>query len=217
MTSTRLPTTERSNRPSDCPDAACGAPLDLPYLCNMCGTLLRPPPCLTHFERFGLEPTLGVDPADLEQRYLDLTRRLHPDRMIGRDAKTQNRALLLSSALNQAYAQLSDERLRAEHLLEIKGGKTAEEDKRTPQAFLLEILDLREEVEAAQAADDTEALARFAAQAEREREACLERVRAAFADPAFPTPALLEAIRQQLNVVKYWVTLTQDLEGVPSR
>lgn len=209
----KLPTSGRQKRPVDCPDTGCGAPLQLPYLCHACGSLMRPPPGLDHFARFGLPASMDLDLAALESSYMDLCRRMHPDRMIAKDTTTQSRALMLSSALNEAYAQLKDERSRAEHLLRLKGGKTADEDKRTPQAFLIEMLDLREEVEAAQASGDEAALEPFRARADREQTRLLARVRELFADPAFPTPELLDAIRLELNVVKYWVTLLDDLAG----
>lgn len=209
--SRRLP--RAGARPAICPDSDCQAPLELPYMCHSCGGLLRDLPGLTHFARLGVAPSMDVEPAALEQRYLDLSRRLHPDRMIRKGAQTQGRALALSAALNQAYNALKDERQRAEHLLQIHGGKTADQDKRTPPAFLMEQMELREEVEEAQAAGDAERLRGFLQRARDERAAGLAAARASFADPAFPTPELLATIREQLNVVAYWQSLAGELEA----
>jgi len=210
-TSRRLPLA--GGRPRICPDTGCEAPLELPYMCHSCGTLLRDLPGLTHFARLGVAPTLDVRPADLEERYLDLSRRLHPDRMVRKGPQTQARALALSAALNQAYNALRDERQRAEHLLAIHGGKTADQDRRTPPAFLVEQLELREQVEAARAAGDADRLHAFGARAREQRAAGLARVRALFADPTFPSPELLSAIREQLNVVAYWQSLASELDA----
>lgn len=212
VASRRLKTVEET-RPGTCPDPACDAHLELPYLCHTCGTLLRDPPGLSHFGRFGLPPRFELDLAELERRYLDLSRRLHPDRRIGKGPQVQARALILSSALNEAYAALKDERLRAEHLLQVWGGPTAEQDKRTPPGFLMEQLELREELEEAKARGDRPRLEAGRAQAHAERAGCLARVRALFATEGFPRPELLTELREQLNVVRYWATLEEELSA----
>ncbi len=214
MASRRLLELAGQERPSTCPEKQCDANLQLPYLCHVCGSLLRDPPGLSHFERFGLEPSMEVDLAELERRYLDLSRRLHPDRMISKGPKTQSRALVLSSQLNRAYGALKDERLRAEHLLALRGGKTADQDKRTPAAFLMEQMELREELEAAQASGDRAALERARERAQREQAACLARVRELLGkEPCPGDDALLAEVREQLNVVKYWITLEEEMRA----
>lgn len=193
-----------------CP--SCEAELELPYLCEECGELLRDPPGgLNAFERFGLPVRYELDREELEARYLRLSRRLHPDRQIGKPAARQSRALILSSALNEAYSLLKDPRQRAEHLLVSCGGKSADQDKSTPAAFLMEQMELREEVEAAQAQGDAAALARFAERAQREQRACYQALGRIFADATFPTDALLKQAREQLNVLKYWLTFAAEV------
>ncbi len=199
----KLPTA----RPLTCPERACEAPLDLPYLCNTCGTLLRPPPGISHFERFGIEPTLDVDLDDLETRYMKLSRKLHPDRMLGKARSVQSRALVLSSALNDSYQVLKDERSRAEHLLQLYGGPSAEQEKRTPQALLLEMLELHEEIEELEERPDPARAIELRALGSERMTACLAGVRELFGDQhCYPTREALSDIRELLNVAKYWVT-----------
>lgn len=190
--------------------AACQAELRLPFLCEACGELFRDPVGgLDAFARFGLEPSFELDLSALEQRHLQLSRRLHPDRLIGKDPRQQARALTLSSALNEAYALLQDERRRAELLLVLGGGKTAERDKRTPPAFLLEQLELREAVEEARAAGRP--LDEFAARAERERRAVRDEVARLLGEPSWPSDSLREELRLQLNLWKYWLMFGEQL------
>lgn len=191
--------------------SACEAELTLPFLCEGCGELFRDPVGgLNAFERFGLDPSFELDLPALEERHLKLSRRLHPDRLIGKDPRQQGRALTLSSALNEAYALLKDERRRAEHLLGIAGGKGADQDKRTPQAFLIDQLELREEIEAAQAQGAP--LDAFQARAAREQRALRDEVARLLGDGAWPSPGLKDALRLQLNVWKYWLTLSEELK-----
>ena len=190
--------------------SACQAELRLPFLCEGCGELFRDPVGgLNAYERFGLVPSFEVDLRALEERHLQLSRRLHPDRLIGKDPRQQGRALTLSSALNEAYALLKDERRRAEHLLGIAGGKGADQDKRTPQAFLIDQLELREEIEGAQAQGAP--LDAFRERAAREQRALRAEVARILGDAAWPSPALLDALRLQANVWKYWLTLDEEL------
>lgn len=207
--SERLPLAER--RPATCPQSECAAPLELPYLCGTCGELLRAPAGMSHFARFGLRPRMDLDLDALERKYIELSRHLHPDRVVGKKPSVQSRALVLSSALNDAYRTLKDRRLRAEHLLAVHGGAAPEQDKSTPQELLLEMMDLHEAVEAAHEAGDRARLEELRALADEREAQALDQVGQAFADPAFPTPELLAAVRQHLNVAKYWVTLRSEV------
>lgn len=193
--------------------SACQAELSLPFLCEGCGELFRDPVGgLNAFQRFGLEPSYELDLEALETRHLQLSRRLHPDRLIGKDPRQQGRALTLSSALNEAYELLRDERRRAEHLVVVSGGKTADQDKRTPQTFLMEQLELREDLEAAKERGDEAALAEGRARTKSEQEASQAALAKLFSDPAWPNQELLDAARLQLNVWKYWITLGHELD-----
>lgn len=191
---------------------ACGAALRVPYLCEGCGALLREPPGLDHFARFGLAPAIDVDLGALEARHLELSRRLHPDRAVRAGAQTQARALVLTAGLNEAWRVLRDFDLRAEYLLRLHGGPTAEQEKRTAQCFLLRQLELREELEAAQEAGDRPRLQRLLDEVQPEITATRERVRAAFLDPRFPAPELLAQVRLELNALRYWASARAELE-----
>lgn len=190
----------------------CGAALRVPYLCEGCGALLREPPGLDHFARLGLTPAIDVDPAALQARHLELSRRLHPDRAVRATPQVQARALVLSAGLNEAFRVLSDFDLRAEYLLRLHGGPTAEQEKRTPQCFLLRQLELREELEAAQEANDRPRLQRLLDEVQPETEATRARVREAFLDPRFPAHELLAQVRLELNALRYWASARAELE-----
>lgn len=190
----------------------CQAALSLPFVCEGCGQLFRDPVGgLSAFQRFGINPSFALDLEALETRHLQLSRRLHPDRLIGKDPRQQGRALTLSSALNEAYGLLRDERRRAEHLVQTSGGKTADQDKRTPPMFLMEQLELREDLEAAKSKGDEAALAKGRDRTQAEQSAARESLVQLFADPAWPSEALLDAARLRLNVWKYWITLGKEL------
>jgi molecular chaperone HscB len=103
----------------------------------------------THFERLGLPRRFSVDPAAVEREYLARSRQVHPDfHRLGPEAE-QRASLELSAALNEAYLTLKDPFRRAEYLLGLLGGPTAQDEKNLDQVFLLEMMDLRERIEEA--------------------------------------------------------------------
>lgn len=102
-----------------------------------------------YFHRLGLPRRFAVDAAELERAYLARSRAVHPDYHLSGSSSDLNASLELSAALNEAYNNLRDPFLRAEHLLALEGGPSAGEQKQVPPAFLAEMLDAREEIEAA--------------------------------------------------------------------
>jgi molecular chaperone HscB len=102
-----------------------------------------------HFARLGLPRRFALDATELEREYLSRSRAAHPDYHLAGRTADLGASLELSAALNEAYAALRDPFARAEHLLALHGGPSAAEHKQVPPAFLAEMLEAREEVEAA--------------------------------------------------------------------
>ncbi len=70
-----------------------------------------------YFALFGLEPTLHLDPKDLEQRYFRLSRQWHPDLFARKSPAEQQEALDQTALLNDAYRTLKDPVKRAEYFI----------------------------------------------------------------------------------------------------
>ena len=158
----------------NCP--ACGeAPLSA-LACLRCGAVLTRHPQASAFEDLGLPRSVGLDLDAAERTYLRLSRLLHPDFHGGADAATVERANRNSALLNEAWDTLSDPARRAEFLLELLAPGALEAAKTLSPAFLMEAMELSEQVE--QAAGDTEALAALREQVEGEVAARLAEVTA---------------------------------------
>ncbi len=168
-----------------------------------------------HFHRLGLPRRFGVDPGELERAYLARSRAVHPDYHLAGSSADLNASLELSAALNEAYNTLRDSFARAEHLLSLEGGPSAAEHKQMPPAFLAEMLDAREEIEAARGKPaQVERLERtFAARFD----AIMAEVAGVFDQLAAITPddprraELAVRVRGQLNAAKYVRGLIRDL------
>src|SRR5271154_3579525 len=127
------------------------------------------PDKLDHFALFGLPRKLWIEMAGLEQKFLQMSWKLHPDNFVNAPADEQERSLKRSSEVNDAYRILRDPVARVEYLLEIEGTrKEGEHKQQAPPELLEEVFELNEsldELREAQAAegDTTELKARLAA------------------------------------------------------
>jgi molecular chaperone HscB len=140
-------------------------------------------PTLDHFARFGLALRWQLDRNELEDRYLEGSRRVHPDRHANADAATRRSALEHSAALNEAYAVLRDAVRRAEYLVKLGGIDLDSSDPASgaphpEQSFLIEMIERREQLEQiieGGAKNREEALAELHDEVERELEAVFDR------------------------------------------
>src|SRR5271163_401371 len=122
-----------------------------------------------YFALFDLPRKLWIEMAQMEQKFLQLSWKLHPDNFVNAPANEQERSLKRSSEVNDAYRVLRDPVARVEYLLEIEGTrKEGEHKQQAPPELLEEVFELNEsldELREAQAAegDTTELKARLAA------------------------------------------------------
>ncbi len=135
-------------------------------------------PSRNHFERLGLAPAVALDREALESAYLERSRRVHPDRFVTADAATQRLAMEHAAAVNEAYQVLRSPLRRAEYLVKLGGIDLDSSDAGTgapkpTQAFLIEMIERREGLEAATEAG-LEALEDLADELADEREAIVD-------------------------------------------
>lgn len=165
------------------------------------------------FERLGLPRRFSVDPAVVEREYLTRSRDLHPD-FHGRGTPEEQRASLdQTAALNEAYLTIKDWFRRAEYLLGLYGGPSAQQEKNLDQEFLMEMMELRERIEEARTTLCSATAAIEDDLAERES-AFRHEITARFEQAESATGAdrigLIE-VRKSLNAVKTIRSLIRDL------
>ena len=103
---------------------------------------------LDHFSRFGLPRKLWIEMGALEQKFLQLSWKLHPDNFVNAAAEEQERSLQESSRLNDAYRVLRDPVARVQYLLEIEGTrKEGEQKQQAPPELLEEVFELNESLD----------------------------------------------------------------------
>ena len=102
-------------------------------------------PC--HFALFDLQPSFRLDLEQLATRYRELARQVHPDRFADAGESEQRVALERSACLNEAYQVLKTPSQRARYLLALRGDELPLEVTVQDPDFLLQQMQLREELE----------------------------------------------------------------------
>lgn len=192
----------------------CGAAVFGAFFCPSCDTLQKP--SHDYFSIFGLERKLSLDNAALQQRYYELTRRLHPDRFTRRSQRERDYSLEISSVLNDAYRVLRDPVARAEYVLKQEGlDLSGQRSKDVPQELLEEVFELNMALEElrqgdAQARERLEQAGEKFRQIRREIDAQLEQLFSQFDQGG--GRKTLEKIRSVLNRRRYIQNLVVEVE-----
>lgn len=115
---------------------------------------------MTYFELFDISPSFEVDLQQLKTKYRQLQQQHHPDKnQQDQTADSQNtNAVLQSSQINQAYQTLSCADSRAAYLLKLNKQDNGLENSIGDMDFLQHALELREQLEEAQTAEQLASL-----------------------------------------------------------
>ena len=118
------------------------------HFCSHCGKLLPMQQGTDYFSLMEMPRKLWINMQDLEQKYLQLSWKLHPDKFVGASEQERELSLQHSSELNDAYRALRDPVGRVEYLLGIEGERKEGEKKQTaPPELLEEVFELNESLD----------------------------------------------------------------------
>ena len=150
--------------------------------------------------------------ADLERRFRDLSRQLHPDRFARAEPRERRLSLERATRLNDAYRALKDWRARAAYLLKLAGTDVFAEGRTFADPdFLEEQLEWREELALATADGDADRLARIAADARERLRRLEEEVARRFADERWFSDLPVD-IARRLSRARYYDNIVADAE-----
>jgi len=101
-----------------------------------------------YFELFGLKTTFGINEQALQSAYQVQVSTFHPDKFASKSSSEQLQALQNTSLLNSAYDTLKSPLERASYLLTLQEVNPFDEkDTQMDSHFLLEQIELREQLE----------------------------------------------------------------------
>lgn len=151
------------------------------------------------YQTLGLPVSFDLDPQAVERAYLARVASVHPDLGSG---LPDDEVLSEAAELNRARQTLLNPETRALALLRILG-HTAE-DRSLPDGFLMEMMEVRTDLEQTQSSGDTARLGHWRRWASEQRHAWTERIGALFREHAqTPGPGPLAEIRRALNAWRY--------------
>jgi molecular chaperone HscB len=128
--------------------------MDSGLFCSACQTLQPPPQ--DYYALLGIERKLKLSGEDLQRRFYDLSRQLHPDRFMRKQERERQYSLDASSILNDAYRALKDPVRRAQYVLSQEGFEVGEQrSKDVPPELLEEVFELNMALEEMRGGDDS--------------------------------------------------------------
>lgn len=128
------------------------------FFCQSCKVVQPIVGTQSAYEIFTLPLTFDVSRKLLNRQYLNFQRQLHPDRYMQSKELELKYAESRSAEVNEAYMELKDPIRRGKLLLRLRGHQVKEKDTLADPAFLMETMELREEIDDAQAQSELESL-----------------------------------------------------------
>jgi molecular chaperone HscB len=200
---------DEASVPTKCLD--CHAELTSPIVCEGCRKLYPVPQSVDYFSLLGLERKYDLVPQVLQDRFLSISRHVHPDYFVGTAGQMQRLSVRLAAEINDAVKVLKDPVLRAAYMLELAGGPSGADDRAVPPEVLAEALTLREQIDEARQAGDAAALSSLRERVQARRDELVS----AIAELARKLPEADDAdriaLRRTINSVKYFDNMAQVL------
>lgn len=159
------------------------------------------------FELFGLEPRFAVDLDRLEQAYLELQGKVHPDRFAHLSDSEKRLSMQWATRANEAFRTLKSPLARGQYLLELKGIDPAFETNTAMSAeFLMEQMEWREALQEAREAADEDVLDDLSRRIRRDTKALVEQLEA-----QFDTTGDLDAAADTVRRLKFLEKLQHEI------
>jgi molecular chaperone HscB len=116
---------------------------------------------MNHFELFNIPVSLNPDTQQLKQKFYALSRQYHPDFYTQENDFEQSEALEKSSQVNKAFKVFQNRDETIKYVLQLKGLLEEEEKYNLPPVFLMEMMELNEQMMDAKMDEDTGATAKI--------------------------------------------------------
>ena len=98
---------------------------------------------MNYFELYDIPESFEIDQAALKRKFLELSKKYHPDFHTLNEEGEQEDALKMSVLNNEAYKTLKNKELLTAYILELNGITLGDNDS-IPQDFLMEMMDINE-------------------------------------------------------------------------
>jgi len=99
---------------------------------------------MNYFELFEIPPQFEVDTKKLKPKFLELSRKFHPDFHTNEDEAGLQRVMEISSAVNKGWQVFQDPMATLQYVLEMIGSISEQENVKLSGDFLMEMMELNE-------------------------------------------------------------------------
>jgi molecular chaperone HscB len=167
------------------------------------------------FTVLGVPRRFRLDLRDVEQRYRDLSRALHPDKHAQASPAERRLAAEKSAEANEALRKLKDPQSRAAALLAAVG-RTLEENTRAEPELLTKMLELREQLEETRAVREgrEESVAKLRGDVEREVHAAEQAIADAFDGAREPASDAIDRAFASLVALRYLYRFLEEADAI---
>lgn len=108
-----------------------------------------------YFELYGMPVNFQLDKAILADRHRELMSQFHPDKFTQSDSLSKRQAAQMAALLNESYTTLKSPLNRAGYMLGLVGlDDKADSETSSDGAFLMQQLELREQIDEASSSND---------------------------------------------------------------
>ena len=101
---------------------------------------------MNYFQLFGIPEQLKVEQSGLAVKFFELSRQYHPDYFVNKSPAERSVALDRSAMVNKAYRIFQDPDATIKYVLQLHELIEEEEKYELPADFLMEVLDLNEQL-----------------------------------------------------------------------
>ncbi|OIR00130.1 hypothetical protein GALL_177760 [mine drainage metagenome] len=113
---------------------------------------------MNYFELYETPVSFFPDASVIKKKFYELSRKYHPDFFSNASDDEQTEVLEKSSLVNKAFKTFSDADETTKYVLQLKGLLEEEEKYKLPSDFLMEVMELNEQLMEAKMEDDSEAI-----------------------------------------------------------
>ena len=170
-------------------------------------------PGKNHFELFGLPVKFDVDIDDLASRYREMQRSVHPDRFASASDQDRRLSLQMTALINEAFQTLKDPVRRGRYLLSLRGVDLGDDtDTAMDPAFLMEQMELREQLdEVTQSDNPHKLLAELANRIEQRLHDSIEHFRGLLTEG---TPEADRKARNAVREMQFLEKMRQEIDNL---